>query len=97
MAVLDGFLYAVGGQDGVSCLNIVDKYDQIANKWYRMAPMSTKRLGVAVVVLGGVLYAVGGSDGVSPLNSVEKYDPKTNRFNCLIIALLLCNLVLFKF
>ncbi len=80
MAVLDGFLYAVGGQDGVSCLNIVDKYDPVGNKWSRVASMSTKRLGVAVVVLGGFLYAVGGSDGVSPLNSVEKYDPKTNRF-----------------
>ena len=25
VAVLDGFLYAVGGQDGVSCLNFVEK------------------------------------------------------------------------
>lgn len=26
VAVLDGFLYAVGGQDGVSCLNVVEKF-----------------------------------------------------------------------
>lgn len=26
VAVLDGFLYAVGGQDGVSCLNHVERY-----------------------------------------------------------------------
>ena len=25
VAVLDGFLYAVGGQDGVSCLNFVER------------------------------------------------------------------------
>ena len=25
VAVLDGYLYAVGGQDGVSCLNFVEK------------------------------------------------------------------------
>lgn len=27
VAVLDGFLYAVGGQDGVQCLNHVERYD----------------------------------------------------------------------
>ena len=26
VAVMDGYLYAVGGQDGVSCLNFVEKY-----------------------------------------------------------------------
>lgn len=26
VAVLDGHLYAVGGQDGVSCLNVVERY-----------------------------------------------------------------------
>ena len=25
VAVMDGYLYAVGGQDGVSCLNFVEK------------------------------------------------------------------------
>ena len=25
VAVLDGYMYAVGGQDGVSCLNIVER------------------------------------------------------------------------
>ena len=76
---MDGYLYAVGGQDGVSCLNIVDKYDPNTNRWTRMASMNSKRLGVAVVVLGTYLYAVGGSDGTSPLNTVERYDAKNNR------------------
>lgn len=34
-----------------------------------MAPMTTRRLGVAVAVLGGFLYAIGGSDGQCPLNT----------------------------
>ena len=33
VAVLDGYLYAVGGQDGVSCLNHVERYDPEENKW----------------------------------------------------------------
>uniref|UniRef100_A0A673CCQ6 Kelch-like protein 20 n=1 Tax=Sphaeramia orbicularis TaxID=375764 RepID=A0A673CCQ6_9TELE len=81
VAVLGGYLYAVGGQDGVSCLNIVERYDPKENKWTRVASMSTRRLGVAVAVLGGFLYAVGGSDGTSPLNTVERYNPQENRWH----------------
>ncbi len=79
VAVLEDTIYAVGGQDGVSCLSFVEKYDVGSNRWQRVASMSTKRLGVAVCVLEGKLYAIGGSDGVSPLSSVERYDPKMNR------------------
>lgn len=32
VAVLDGFLYAVGGQDGVQCLNHVERYDPKGKK-----------------------------------------------------------------
>ena len=39
------YLYAVGGQDGVSCLNIVERYDSKANTWTRIAPMCCRRLG----------------------------------------------------
>lgn len=73
-------MYAVGGQDGVSCLNIVEKYDPSENRWSRVAPMSTRRLGVGVAVLDMFLYAIGGSDGTSPLSTVEKYDPATNKW-----------------
>lgn len=101
VAVLDGFLYAVGGQDGVQCLNHVERYDPKENKWSKVrtiavkliiqfnsihsivfwgkkkvAPMTTRRLGVAVAVLGGYLYAIGGSDGQCPLNTVERYDSR---------------------
>lgn len=106
VAVLDGLLYAVGGQDGVSCLNIVERfvflansltrlslysYDARQNTWQKVAPMSTRRLGVSVCVLNGCLYAVGGSDGQNPLNTVERqvlkvsrkafrYDPRMNKW-----------------
>jgi kelch-like protein 20 len=52
VAVLDGMLYAVGGQDGVSCLNVVERFDPQANRWTKVAPMGTRRLGVAVAVVG---------------------------------------------
>lgn len=37
VAVLDGFLYAVGGQDGVQCLNHVERYDPKENKWSKVS------------------------------------------------------------
>lgn len=45
------FLYAVGGQDGVSCLNIVERYDSKANSWARVTPMSCRRLGLCYAIL----------------------------------------------
>lgn len=44
--------------------------------YFQVAPMTTRRLGVAVAVLGGYLYAIGGSDGQCPLNTVERYDSR---------------------
>lgn len=43
------------------------RYDPGSNRWTKVTPMTTRRLGVAVAVLNGMLYAVGGSDGASPL------------------------------
>ena len=68
----------IAGQDGVSCLSIVEKYDPHANVWIKVAPMKSRRLGVSCSVLNGALYAVGGADGNTPLNSCERYDPRTD-------------------
>ncbi|CAF1289707.1 unnamed protein product [Rotaria magnacalcarata] len=81
VGVLDGCLYVVCGHDGISCLNLVEKYDPSVQQWIRVASMKTKRFDVAVAVLDGYLYAIGGSDGQCPLNTVERYDPKTNKWS----------------
>lgn len=78
VGVLDNYLIACGGQDGVSCLSIVERYDVQTNRWTKLAPMNTRRLGVAVSVLGGYLYALGGSDGSSPLNTGNCYYLRIN-------------------
>ncbi|CAF5170362.1 unnamed protein product, partial [Rotaria magnacalcarata] len=88
VGVLDGCLYVVGGHDGISCLNLVEKYDPSVQQWIRVASMKTKRFDVAVAVLDGYLYAIGGSDGQCPLNTEVAGDrddatdlSKTERFN----------------
>uniref|UniRef100_A0A3Q2Q8S9 Kelch-like protein 20 n=1 Tax=Fundulus heteroclitus TaxID=8078 RepID=A0A3Q2Q8S9_FUNHE len=92
VSVLDDLLYAVGGHDGSSYLNSVERlYDPKTNQWSSdVAPTSTCRTSVGVAVLGGFLYAVGGQDGVSCLNIVERYrlvsvleryNPQENRWH----------------
>lgn len=43
VAVLGGFLYAIGGSDGQTPLNTVERFDPRSNKWTVVAPMSTRR------------------------------------------------------
>lgn len=59
-------------QQVLQCYKPIYRYDARRNEWTRVAPMSTRRLGVSVSVLRGCLYAVGGSDGHNPLDTVEK-------------------------
>ena len=54
VAVLDNLLYAVGGHDGSSYLNSVERYDPKTNQWSSdVAPTSTCRTSVGVAVLNG--------------------------------------------
>lgn len=79
VAVLNSMLYAIGGHDGTSYLNTVERYDAQLNTWHNdIAPTSSCRTSVGVAVLDSYMYAVGGQDGVSCLNFVEKYDPQAN-------------------
>jgi N-acetylneuraminic acid mutarotase len=78
VAVIDGIVYAVGGQSGTNHLATVEAYDPAANQWTTRAPMPYELGALAVVALGGKLYAIGGSGAYSGLAAVEVYDPATN-------------------
>ena len=81
-AVLDGKLYAAGGQENEADLatsNPVERYDFETKAWEAVAPMAEARYDHAVAVLEGKLYAVGGcNDDDGTLFSLERYDPATN-------------------
>lgn len=47
----DGFLYAVGGNDGSSSLNTVERYDPRHNKWMLVTAMMLRRSSVGAAVL----------------------------------------------
>jgi kelch-like protein 1/4/5 len=65
VAILEGPLYAVGGHDGWSYLNTVERWDPVGRSWSYVCPMSVSRSTAGVAVLGKFLYVCGGRDGGS--------------------------------
>ena len=84
VAVLNGYLYAIGGSDGQSPLNSVERYDPQKNQWTAMAPMSTRRKHLGCAVYNNMIYAVGGRDDCTELSSAERYNPATNSWSPIV-------------
>ena len=79
VAILNGYLYAVGGSDGIQPLKLAERYDPTCDLWTRISDMNERRSSVAAATLGEYFYAIGGYRGVtSCLQSVEQYDPSTD-------------------
>lgn len=72
VAVLGGYLYAIGGSDGHCPLNTVERYDPRQNKWAPVAAMSTRRKHLGCAVFNNLIYAVGGRDDCMELSSAER-------------------------
>ncbi|XP_067128423.1 kelch-like protein 20 [Centruroides vittatus] len=83
LATLDGYIYAVGGWEGVSRLSSVERYDPVTNKWQFVASMKISLTSPAVVAHQGLLYVTGGAvleDG-DGIDLVQCYNPRTNSWN----------------
>eukprot|EP00457_Paulinella_chromatophora_P005544 gb/GEZN01005561.1/.p1 GENE.gb/GEZN01005561.1/~~gb/GEZN01005561.1/.p1 ORF type:complete len:497 (-),score=57.41 gb/GEZN01005561.1/:123-1613(-) len=75
----NGFLYAVGGHDGMTRISSVERFNDLSWRWELVAPMPVPRSGGAVCGLKRKLYVVGGLSTTSDyLSSVMRYDPTTN-------------------
>ena len=83
VGVVNGILYAVGGNHNDNCVNNVEAYDPSLDSWSTKASMPTARWGLGVGVINGILYAVGGWNGTFPLNNLEAYNPTTNSWTSL--------------
>ena len=76
-----GDVYAVGGWDGTSRLNSVEKFDFKLQKWKLAAPLVRARSGLSVSVMNNLLYSVGGWDGNHRLGTIEAYLPSENTWS----------------
>lgn len=59
LAMLDGFMYAIGGWDGTSRLDSVERYNPKTNTWTFIPPIKIPLTSPAVIALEGFLYVTG--------------------------------------
>jgi N-acetylneuraminic acid mutarotase len=73
----DGGIYAIGGEDNVHILSVVEKYTPSTNTWQSVAPLPIPVTGVSVTAgLDGRIYAIGGlTDPDAVSGAVQVYDP----------------------
>ncbi len=77
-SVVNGVLYAVGGDYVYGVYGTVEAYDPASDTWTTKASMPTPRYGFGTSVVNGVIYAVGGGTYGGDCGTVEAYDPATN-------------------
>ncbi|MDD2372737.1 MAG: S8 family serine peptidase, partial [Syntrophomonadaceae bacterium] len=80
-AVLEGKIYAIGGQSRTTIYDIVEVLDPENNTWASKESMPKSRRYLGTAALNGKVYAIGGLNSSGAfLNSVEEYDPETDNW-----------------
>lgn len=85
VAVLNDFLYVVGGQEmfdnnGSTAMANVFRYDPRFNQWMKMSSMNETRTDFHVSAIDGFLYAIAGRNHSGPLSSAERFRVDRNRW-----------------
>ena len=85
VAVLNDFLYVVGGQEmfdnnGSTAMSNVYRYDPRFNCWMKMMNMLETRTDFHVSAIDGYLYAIAGRNHTGPLSSAERFKVDQNRW-----------------
>lgn len=78
IGVLNGSIYAVGGQAAGGVSNVVQRYDFATDSWTALAPYPVALKLLHAAAINGQLYVTGGFDGSNPTNVTYYYDPATN-------------------
>ncbi|XP_007891830.1 kelch-like protein 3 [Callorhinchus milii] len=83
VAMLNGFVFAVGGWEGSSRLDSVECYSPHTNMWHFLKPIKMAITSPAVVALDGLLYVAGGAvleDG-DGIDLFQVYNPQMNSWS----------------
>jgi N-acetylneuraminic acid mutarotase len=76
---LNGKIFAMGGSDFQSVLNVVHVYDPVNNVWNSGPSLVVARAALAADALNGRIYVFGGNG--SDLNTMEVFDPLSNTWS----------------
>ncbi|XP_069104186.1 kelch-like protein diablo [Argopecten irradians] len=75
LTIVDGYAYAIGGQDGSEILTTVERYDPHTNAWTLINPLNKALRFMTSISYKGKLYVFGGETTNSISSSAYKYDP----------------------
>lgn len=94
VAVVDGKLYAIGGDEGSetgNCMtgasmtylvvNATEEYDPLLDRWVSKAPMPTSRALFGTAVYQGKVYCIGGYNGAAVFYGPESWNWKTEYYD----------------
>jgi len=94
VAVVDGKIYAIGGDEGSetgNCMtgtsmtnnvvNVTEAYDPVLDSWFSKASMPTSRALFGTAVYQGKIYCIGGYNGAIVFYGPESYDWKTEYYD----------------
>jgi RNA polymerase sigma factor (sigma-70 family) len=86
LSVINNEIYAIGGstmnEANINSSSVVEKYNPIEDKWYRVEDLLTQRNGVSSAVVDNKIYVMAGSAHFpEPFPAVEEYTPDTSSFS----------------
>ena len=68
----------LGGYDRGYCLDTIEQFDPVENKWILLRPVMTSRRGrVSAATVNNKIFVCGGSDGQKELSTGEYLDLNT--------------------
>lgn len=73
IAVVEGKIYAIGGQNYLTYFDTNEMYDPDINTWATKASMPTARSNFGIAVVDNKIYVIGGGSAIN-----EVYDPETD-------------------
>jgi hypothetical protein len=94
VAVVDGKIYAIGGDEGsetgncmtgtsmtYNVVNVTEAYDPILDSWSSKSPMPTSRALFGTAVYKKKIYCIGGYNGATVFYGPESYNWKTEYYD----------------
>lgn len=78
---LFAIFYSTGGFNQSDCLDTVENFDPITNRWSSVTRMPERRARFGAAVLNNEIYAVGGSSGSHDQCSVNRYSLANDKWS----------------
>jgi len=80
VAIYDGQIYAIAGEDLTGPIAAVEKFDPATQKWFSLEPKPLAVADVQAAVVGGKIYVPGGRAADGLADRLEVYNPLRNQW-----------------